>query len=135
MTDKPAGALVTPIATVFELKFAVTVAGAFIVRFWGVVVPLNAPLNPVNWFPEIAVALTGTTAAALNHPLTGPIDPSLDGFAAVVRKYCVVKFAVYVVADAGATIECDCAPPSDQLKYTYCVPTPPACGDVATAIV
>ena len=47
------------------VKLAVTVAGAFMVKLCGVVAPLNAPLNPVNWKPEFAVALTGTTVPAL----------------------------------------------------------------------
>jgi hypothetical protein len=43
----PAGALVTVIATVVP-NVAVTVAAADIVTFCGVVVPLRAPVNPVN---------------------------------------------------------------------------------------
>src|SRR5260370_882794 len=61
--------------------------------------------------------------------------PPAAGLAAVVRKYCVVKFAVYVVADEGAVIECDCAPPSDQLENMYWVPVAPGWGDDVTAIV
>ena len=67
------------------VKFAVSVAGAFIVRFSGVVVVVTVPVNPANWLPVVAVPLIGTTVPAVNHPLGGLIDPSLDGFAAVVR--------------------------------------------------
>ena len=48
VSDNPAGALVTVTLIAEAVKFAVSVAGAFIVRFCGVVVPLNAPENPVN---------------------------------------------------------------------------------------
>src|SRR5947209_19256621 len=59
--------------------------------------------------------------------------PPADGLAAVVRKYCVLKVAVYVVAVEGPVTVCDAAPPSDQLAKTYCVPVAPAC--VAAAMV
>jgi hypothetical protein len=85
----PAGALVTVIATVVP-NVAVTVVAADIVTFCGVVVPLSAPVNPVNWYPAFAVALTDTTVPALYHPLDGAIVPPADGLADVVRKYCVV---------------------------------------------
>ena len=61
--------------------------------------------------------------------------PSELGLADVLSKYCVVKLAVYVVAIVGPLTEWDCAPASDQLAYTYCVPVGPACGDVTTAMV
>src|SRR5690349_7806501 len=37
--------------------------------------------------------------------------------------------------DEGAVIECDCAPLSDQLAYTYWAPAVPACDVVITAMV
>src|SRR5271168_4425957 len=86
VTVRPAGRLVTTMETpVLALKFAVSAAGAFIVRFSGVVVVFTVPVNPVNWLPVVAVPLIGTTVPAVNHPLGGLIDPSLGGFAAVVR--------------------------------------------------
>jgi hypothetical protein len=36
--------------------------------------------------------------------------PPVVGLAAVVNEYWVVKLAVYVVAEEGVLIECDCAP-------------------------
>ena len=47
-SDKPLGELVTVIVTAVPLKFAMTLAGPFMVKFCGVVVPLSAPLKPVN---------------------------------------------------------------------------------------
>jgi hypothetical protein len=81
----------------------------------------------------LAVALTATTEPALNQPLAGAIEPPADGLAVVVRKYCVVKVAVYVVEDAGAVTECDAAPASDQFAKTYWTPAAPVC--VAAAMV
>jgi hypothetical protein len=81
----------------------------------------------------LALALTATTEPALNQPLAGAIEPPADGLAVVVRKYCVVNVAVYVVEDAGAVTECDAAPASDQFAKTYWTPAAPAC--VAAAIV
>ena len=74
--------------------------------------------------------LTTTTSPALYQPLLGEIEPPTE--AAVVRKYCVVNAAVYVVADIGVVTECDAAPPSDQLVKRYCTPTEPACDAAAT---
>jgi hypothetical protein len=85
----PTGELVTVMATVVP-NVAVTVAAADIVTFCGVVVPLSAPVNPVNWYPAFAVALTLTTVPALYHPLDGAIVPPAEGLADVVKKYCVV---------------------------------------------
>jgi hypothetical protein len=45
-------------------KFAVTVAGAFSVRFCGFVTPVSAPLKPVKTYAELADALTWTTVPA-----------------------------------------------------------------------
>src|SRR4051794_34174742 len=127
-----AGNMVQPLRP-WPPKLAVTVAGAFRVVFCGVVVPVRAPEKPVNWYPEFAVALTATTAPALNQPLAGAIEPPAARFAAVVRKYCVVNVAVYVVDDDGAVTVCEAAPLSDQLPNRYCIPLAPACE--AAAIV
>jgi hypothetical protein len=76
-------------------KLAVTETGPFIVTLCGVAVPLNAPLNPVNENPGLAVALTGTMDPAAKNPVAGAIDPSAnDGDTAVVNRYCVWKSAV-----------------------------------------
>ena len=48
VSDRPAGELVTVIE-VKGPKLAVTLAAAFMVRFCGVVVPVSAPVKPVNW--------------------------------------------------------------------------------------
>ena len=48
------------------------------------------------------MALTGTTVPALYHPLVGLMLPPAAEFAEVVRKYCVEKVAVYVVAVRGS---------------------------------
>ncbi len=67
------------------LKLAVTVLGPLILRFCGVAVPLRLPLNPENWYPLLAAALTVTTAPALYQPLAGLIVPPAAGVAVVVR--------------------------------------------------
>ena len=74
-----------------------------------------------------------TLCPLLYHPLAGLTVPPLPAF--IVRKYCVVKFAVYVAVPlAGAATVCDIPPASLQLAHTYCVPLAPACG-VVVAIV
>ena len=42
-----------------------------------------------------------------------------------------MKFAVYVAADPGTVIWCDCPPPSDQLVQTYWHPEPHEIGVAA----
>jgi len=76
--------VVTVKVIVVPLKFAVTEAGALMVRFCGVVVPVRLPLKPENVYPLMAVALTGTTAPLLYQPLAGVMDPPALGLAAVV---------------------------------------------------
>jgi hypothetical protein len=66
-----------------EVKFAVTDFGAFMVRFWGVVVPVRSPLKPENVNPLFAVALTETAAPLVYQPLAGLIVPPV--LALVVR--------------------------------------------------
>lgn len=73
------------------------------------------PVNFENWYPGFAVAITVRIVPLLNHPLAGEMTPPFDGLAEVVRKYCVVKLAVYVAATEGATTVWEAAPPSDQL--------------------
>jgi hypothetical protein len=51
----------------------------------------------------------------------------------MVRRYWVVKFAVYVALLVGDTV-CDMPPLSLQLLHAYCVPVAPLCG-VVVAIV
>ena len=73
-----------------------------------------------------------TAVPLLYQPLAGLMAPFAP--ALVVRKYCVVRFAVKVALDAGAITVWDAAPLSDQLWNRYCVPAAPACGE-ETAIV
>src|SRR5262245_11187828 len=68
-------------------KFAVTVAGPFMIRLCGVVVPDSAPAKPENWYPLLAAELTDTTAPLLYQALTGLMVPPAAGFAAVVNAY------------------------------------------------
>jgi hypothetical protein len=75
-----------------EVKAAVTDFGAFIVRVWGVTVPVRAPLKPENTNPGFAVALTEAVAPLLYQLLAGLIVPPVP--ALVVRKYWVVKVAM-----------------------------------------
>ena len=94
ISDNPAGELATVTLTCEIVNAAVTERGPLIVTFCGVVVPVNAPENPPNWYPLLAVAPTATTTPALYHPLAGLIVPPAVGLAAVVREYCVVNVAV-----------------------------------------
>jgi hypothetical protein len=50
------------------------------------------------------------------HPLAGVTVPPVP--ALIVRKYCAVKLAVYVLLVAGATV-CEMVPPSLQLVHLY----------------
>src|SRR5262245_48149176 len=43
------------------------------------------------------------------------------------------KFTVYVVSAAGVVTTWVCAPPSDQLRYRYCLPSR-VCGDAALSV-
>ena len=58
------------------------------------------------------MALIGVTVPLLYQSLLGETVPPAD--AAMPRKYCVVKLAVYVVSVVGATVW-EIAPPSLQL--------------------
>jgi hypothetical protein len=60
--------------------------------------PTYAPVQSVNWYPELAVAFTADVVASTFHQLTpaGVTDPPAAGFDAVVKLYCFTKLAVYV---------------------------------------
>jgi hypothetical protein len=73
------------IVVVGSTKPAVVLAGAFIVTFCGLAVPVSAPLKPLNRYPVLAEALTATTVPVLYHPLAGLTVPPATGLAAVVR--------------------------------------------------
>ena len=77
-----------------------------------------------------------TTAPALYQlPLDGLIVPAQAlGLGVVVSWYCVVKFAVYVVAVDGAVMLCVAVPLSDHEANTYWMPVPPDCGPAATTV-
>jgi hypothetical protein len=49
--------------------------------------PVNAPLNPVNWYPEFAAAVTVTCVPALCQPPDGfsVIAPAPGGATVVLR--------------------------------------------------
>jgi hypothetical protein len=85
VSDKPAGELATVTLTGDAVKPAVTDSGPLIVTFCGFVVPASAPENPLNWYPDAAVALTDTTDPALYHPVAGLIVPPATGLDAVVN--------------------------------------------------
>ena len=61
------------------------------------------------------------------------IEPPDDGLADVVSRYCVVKFAVNVALEFGATRLWETAPLSLQPVKTYRVPPVP-CGDAAAIV-
>ena len=119
------------------LKLAVSLVGLVMlnVSVFVLLLVVMVPVKPVNWKPLLAVALTVTPNPLFHQlmPGLGLIIPPPPVPTAVVREYCVVKVAVWVVA-AVTVIECEAAPLSDQLAHAYCEPVPPACG-VAAAIV
>jgi hypothetical protein len=106
------------------VNVAPTLLGPDMVRFWGVAVPVRLPVKPANWKVLAAEALTETVAPALYHPLAGAMLPPPLA-TAVVKAYCVVYVAVYVVADAGIVTLCKTAPPWLHEAKTYRVPASP----------
>ena len=40
------------------------------------------------------------------------MEPLPEGLTEVVKEYCVMKAAVYVVVEEGTVMEWDCVPPS-----------------------
>jgi hypothetical protein len=116
-------------------KLAVSVIGPFIVTFPGLFGPVYdpdpIPVHPVKLNPLFGVAVIVTPCPLLKKALEGLTPPPAPAF--IVRKYCVVKFAVYVVPTVGATV-CDIAPPSLQLLHKYWIPVPPLCGVVVPIV-
>jgi len=57
---------------------------------------LVVPVKPVNWYPELAVAVTCTPDPLFDQvtPGLGLIVPPPPVPTAVVREYCVVKLTV-----------------------------------------
>jgi hypothetical protein len=54
--------------------------------------PLPLPVHPVKENPAFGVAVIETPVPAFLQPLAGETVPPAPAF--IVRKYCVVKFAV-----------------------------------------
>jgi hypothetical protein len=83
-------------------KFAVNTFGPSItIPGAGLVVDADAPLQPVNWYPGLAVAVTPVVVAPAFHQLTpaGDTVPPTAGFDTGVKLYCLSNVAVYVVVD------------------------------------
>jgi hypothetical protein len=112
---------------------AVTVTGPDIVTVVAAAAAFaTGPVQPLNANPEFAVAETFCTdPAAKKFPLAGVTVPPAP--AAVVNRYSVSNVAVKVVADPGATTECEIAPASLQLLNTYRVPPEP-CGETVAIV-
>jgi hypothetical protein len=86
-------------------KFAVNAFGESItIPGAGFSAELLAPLQPVNWYPGLAVAFTPVTVEPAFHQLSPPDDtvPPAPGFDTVVKLYCLSNTAVYVVDACGA---------------------------------
>ena len=128
----PGGDVCTVMPT-FAVKFAVTLTGADMVTVVAALFALAAgPVQLVNTNPEFAVAeMFCTEPAAKNVPLAGVTVPPFTGEAATVSICSVLKFAVKVAADAGATTACAIAPASLHVLNTYRVPPEPCGVDVA----
>ena len=79
-----------------QLKLAVSLIGPFIVTLVGLLVPVKepfpVPLQPVKLQLAFGVAEIVTFWPLLYQPLAGPTVPPAP--AVIVKKYCVVKFAV-----------------------------------------
>src|ERR1017187_7859410 len=91
---------------------------------------LSTPAHEEKAYPVEAKAVNCTACPGENHIPAGlrtPVPPPA-GDTPVSNRYCVVKFAVYVVPLVGATVW-DIAPPSLQLLQIYWMPVPPLCGD------
>jgi hypothetical protein len=80
--------------------------GPPIVNEAGFVDPLRSPVQFEKLYPALAVAETDTVCPLL-YQLTpeGLTVPPPDGLTEVVKLYCVVKFAVYVVLVEGTVTE------------------------------
>src|SRR6266536_4215183 len=81
----------TLVVSVYEVevwvKFAVTLLLVFMITYPGEP-PVKEPLNPVNWYPALAAAVTVTCVPLLYQLLAGYIVPLPGRDTAVVRKYC-----------------------------------------------
>ena len=103
-----------------KLKLPVSVTGPFMVINVELLVPeyelVPNPVHPLKAKPLDADALIFTTELLLFQPLAGLTLP--PGPAFIVRKYCVAKFAVYVVLVYDVT-ECEIDPLSFHEPQTY----------------
>src|SRR5437660_12230277 len=64
--------------------------------------PLPAPFQPPKEYPELGVALIGTSWPLLYQLLAGATVPPAPAF--MTRKYCVLKLAVTVESLTGVTV-------------------------------
>ena len=127
----------TKAADAVEANEADSVIAPFIVTDALLAAPLKDPdpdpVQPVNANPAFGVAWIPTDCPVLKKPLAGLTDP--PALADMVRKYCCVKFAVYVaVTEFGTVMVCDIAPASLQLDQTKRAVLEAFCG-LATAMV
>jgi hypothetical protein len=103
------------------MKLAVALLGLVMLREHGLPCPAQSPLQLENAYPELAIAVSCTPWLGLYQGPLGlrPIVPLLNGLTVVLRRYWVVKLAVYVASDVGTVIEWVCPPLSLQAEKTY----------------
>ncbi len=85
--------------------------------------------------PLEAEAINCTSCPRENHVPDGftATVPLPDGDTPVSSRYCVAKFAVYVVPLVGETVW-DIAPPSLHSLQTYWTPVPPLWGELVATV-
>jgi hypothetical protein len=109
ITWRPTGTLVTVYPNSF-VNSAVNTFGAFISSV-AIATPgtaptigiTDAPVQSVNWYPALAVAVNAVVVAPGFHQLTpaGVTLPPTAGFATAVKLYCFPNVAVYVAGVCG----------------------------------
>jgi hypothetical protein len=119
-----------------RLKLAITVFGAFMTTNCGSITPARSPLNPTNaktrnW-RGCQLNRRAEVVETIARGGLAVIEPLAAGDTPGVNKYCVLKFAVNVVAVVGATLR-EMAPASLQLANTLRIPPAP-CGEFVAIV-
>src|SRR2546430_15192847 len=76
--------------------------------------PLPLPVQPLKLYPFDAVALTFTSVPLPNQSLVGVTVPPASAF--IVRKYLVVKFAMYVAGGLRVAGHANAPPPPPKIQ-------------------
>jgi hypothetical protein len=110
------------------VNVAVSVIGLFTVAVEGFSVPVYdpvpVPVHVVKLYPGSGVAVITTGVPEAYQSLAGVTLPPVPE--TIVRTYCVWKFAVNTVSEAGTTVY-DLGPPELHEVHTYRVSAVPFC--------